>query len=93
MSMENILNMGIHDSIVSYINISYIKNELVLGIVANNKEVKIVCHNLVKIEGLNYYDNKNIPVVLEYELSLQSVKLFTTLSEWIVITAEYIEYE
>jgi hypothetical protein len=91
-SDQDVLNIGLHDSIIESINIDLVKRELLLCIVLNNHQhLCIKLFNIKKVSNLDFDINRL--VILDYKIEKTNISLFTTYSEWIDITYEISKYE
>ena len=91
-SIDDNLQLGLHDSCLEELNINFEKKNIEMKIkLTNNKRLVLIMKKIRGITGIGY-DRLNDIIILDYELNNNEIKLFTTLSEWLIISFDIIEF-
>ena len=87
--LNEIIEYGLHDSCIVKFTIDFKYSMIRLYIRTSCRSFRIDCMYIEYFSGIGF-DEKNMPVILDYSLTDKRIKIFTTLSEWIDIFAKKI---
>jgi hypothetical protein len=85
LTIEELLDKGLHDSVLKFLSLDFVGRKIELQILlSRTNEVTITLCGVLSIVGINFKRFNKI-VILDYNFTRNSIKIFTTLLEWIEI--------